>query len=136
MIRAVLDTNIWVSSILWQGNPYRIRKSGEKREVVLITSLAILAELTRVLREYFDFSDEESYEWHQRIGENTEVVWPTRWVNAVPDDADDNKFVECALEGRAQYIISRDDDLLRLKQYDDILIVDDREFVRGVQLRS
>ncbi len=104
--------------------------------MVLITSLAILAELTRVLREYFDFSDEESYEWHQRIGENTEVVWPTRWVNAVPDDADDNKFVECALEGRAQYIISRDDDLLRLKQYDDILIVDDREFVRGVQLRS
>jgi predicted nucleic acid-binding protein len=78
MTRAVPDTNIWVSSILWRGNPYRIRKLGEKREVVLITSLAILAEITRVLREYFDLSDEEAYEWHQRIGENTEIVRPTR----------------------------------------------------------
>jgi putative PIN family toxin of toxin-antitoxin system len=131
MTRAVPDTNIWVSSILWRGNPYRIRKLGEKREVVLITSLAILAEITRVLREYFDLSDEEAYEWHQRIGANTEVVRPTHLVNAVPDDPDDNKFVECALEGRAQYIISRDDDLLRLGRYEDILIVDDGEFLRG-----
>lgn len=38
MTRAVPDINIWVSSILWRGNPYRIRKLGEKREVVLITS--------------------------------------------------------------------------------------------------
>ncbi|MFQ6014813.1 MAG: putative toxin-antitoxin system toxin component, PIN family [Anaerolineae bacterium] len=121
-----------MASILWRGNPYRIRKLGEKRKVVLITSLAILAEITRVLREYFDFSDEEAYEWHQRIGENTEVVRPTRLVNAVPDDPDDNKFVECALEGRAQYIISRDNDLLRIGQYEGILIVDDGEFLRGV----
>ena len=133
MIRAVPDTNIWVASILWRGNPYRIWKLGQKREVVLITSLAILAELARVLREYFDFSDEEAYEWHQRIGENTEIVRPTRWVNAVPDDPDDNKFVECALEGRAQYIISRGDDLLRLEQYEGILIVNDGEFLRDVQ---
>jgi putative PIN family toxin of toxin-antitoxin system len=132
MTRAVPDTNIWVSSILWRGNPYRIRKLGEKREVVLIISLAILAEITRVLREYFDLSDEEAYEWHQRIGANTEVVRPTRLVNAVPDDPDDNKFVECALEGRAQYIISRDDDLLRLGQYESVHIVDDGEFLRAV----
>ncbi len=129
MLRAVLNTNIWVAGIRWRGRPYRIRKFAEQRAFTSVLSLAILAEITRVLREYFGLSDEEAYEWHCRIGENSELVAPVHLLNAVPDDPDDNKFVECAVEGGAKYIVSRDNDLLRLGQYDSVQIVDDAEFL-------
>ena len=135
MLRAVLDTNIWVSSIRWRGRPYRIRKFAEQRTFTSVLSLAILAELTRVLREYFGLSDEEAYEWHCRIGERSELVAPVHLLNAVPDDPDDNKFVECAVEGGAKYIVSRDNDLLRLGRYDSVQIVDDAEFL-GILTRQ
>jgi len=127
--RAVLDTNIWVASIRWGGRPSRIRRLAEQGIFTSVLSLAILAEITRVLREYFGFSDEEAYEWHCRIGESSELITPSRFLNAVPNDPDDNKFVECAVEGRAEYIVSRDDDLLRLGRYDTVRIVDDVEFL-------
>ncbi len=130
MVRVVPDTNIWVASIRWRGRPYRIRRLGEENTIGLVTSLPILAELTRVLREYFAASDDETYEWYQRIGTCSEVVHPARRLNAVPDDPYDNKFVECALEGHADYIISRDGDLLRLRQYEGIRIIDDADFLR------
>lgn len=129
MLRAVLDTNIWVAGIRWRGRPYRIRKFAEQRAFTSVLSLAILAEITRVLREYFGLSDEEAYEWHCRIGENSELVAPVHPLDAVSDDPDDNKFVECAVEGGAKYIVSRDNDLLRLGQYDSVQIVDDAEFI-------
>ena len=129
MIRSVPDTNIWFASIQWHGRPRHIRVLGERRLIVLITSQAILAELTHVMRDYFGYSDDEAYMWHRRITAYTDIVHPTRWVNAVPDDPDDNKFVECALEGKAQYVISRDQDLLRLGEYEGVRVVDDAEFI-------
>ena len=129
MSRSVPDTNIWISGIRWRGRPSEIVRLGQEGDITLITSLSILAELTHVLRDYFGASDDEAYEVYKRIGTFAEIVYPTQWVNAVPEDPDDNKFVECALEGRAQYIISRDQDLLRLGEYEGIRMVDDVEFL-------
>ncbi len=129
MIRAILDTNMWLSSILWKGRPYRIRQAIERKEFMSVTSLKILNELTRVLREYFQFSDDDAYEWYLRIGEMSEVLSPNLTLNVIEDDPDDNKFVECALEGRAKYVVTRDTHLLRVKEYEGIKMVDDKEFI-------
>jgi len=129
MIRVVLDTNIWLASIRWRGLPYKIRILGEAGEIQLLTSLNILSELTRVLREYFNFPDDIAYEWYQRIIFYSELISPKRFINAVPNDADDNKFVECAVEGKADYIISRDNDLLRIGEYNGTLILNDVDFM-------
>jgi uncharacterized protein len=128
-LRSVLDTNIWVASVRWQGRPYHIRKAAEHKVFTSITSLAILAEITRVLHEYFDLYDEGAYEWHCHIGENSELVNPIHPLNAIPDDPDDNKFVECAVKGNAQFIVSRDDDLLRLERYNSVQVVDDTDLL-------
>ncbi len=61
-VRSVLDTNIWVASIKWRGNPYHIRELAQARVFTSVTSLPILVEVARVLREYFGFSDEQTYE--------------------------------------------------------------------------
>jgi len=129
MIRATLDTNIWLSSILWTGRPYWIRKAIEGKEFISVTSLKILNELTRVLREYFQFSDDDAYEWYLRVGEMSEVLSPKLTLNLIEDDPDDNKFVECALEGRARYVVTRDRHLLKVKEYEGVRMVDDGKFI-------
>ena len=143
MIRSVPDTNIsghkaplLLASIQWRGLPYKIRNLGEAGEIQLLTSLNILSELTRVLREYFNFSDEIAYEWYQRIAFYSEVIAPQRLINAVPNDPDDNKFVECAVEGEADYIISRDNDLLQIGEYNGILILNDVDFMAALEAKT
>ena len=133
MIRSVPDTNIWLASIRWRGLPYQIRNLGEAGEIQLLTSLNILSELTRVLREYFNFPDEIAYEWYQRIAFYSELISPKRFINAVPNDPDDNKFAECAVEGEADYIISRDKDLLQIGEYNGILMVNDAAFMAALE---
>jgi predicted nucleic acid-binding protein len=48
----------------------------------------------------------------------------------VQDDPDDNKFIECALECKANYIISGDTHLLNLKEYEGIKIIKSSEFLK------
>lgn len=50
-------------------------------------------------------------------------------INLIKDDPQDNKFLECALEGKAKFIISGDDHLLALKEYGQILIVTPAAFL-------
>ncbi len=129
IIRAVLDTNIWIASINWRGTAFQIREFAQAGTFTSITSLPALVEVSRVLRQYFAFSDEVAYEWYCHIGELSEIVLPVQELNVVVDDPDDNKFIECAVEGNAQYIVSQDKDLLRLKQYRDIQIVNAQTFL-------
>lgn len=81
------------------------------------------------MREYFGFSDDDAYYWYNHLMALCEIVHPTKFVDAVQADPDDNKFIECAIESKSDYIISRDGDLLRLKEYENIKIVNDVEFL-------
>lgn len=54
---------------------------------------------------------------------NVLIVTPKIKVDAVKEDPDDNKIIECALESNAEYIISYDKHLLKLKEYQRIKIV-------------
>jgi len=55
---------------------------------------------------------------------------PKRKVNVVKQDPDDNKFIEAALEGEADYIVTQDRHLLKLKEFEGIKIVTPEEFLR------
>ena len=56
----------------------------------------------------------------------------TRQIQAVYDDPDDDKFIECAVSGNADYIISGDQHLLQLKEYSGIKILNASEFLELV----
>ena len=60
--------------------------------------------------------------------QDAEVVEPRNRID-VCRDPNDNKFIECAVEGRADYIISEDADLLEIKAYEGIRIVSAEEFL-------
>jgi putative PIN family toxin of toxin-antitoxin system len=129
MIRATLDTNVWIGGIRWRGNAYQVIRCGESGVYVIVASHVLLYELMRVLRQVFAFSDDLAYEWYARIHRFAEVINPTIFLNVITRDPDDNRVFECAVAGQCEHIVSRDQDLLELEQYDEIRIVNVKEFL-------
>jgi putative PIN family toxin of toxin-antitoxin system len=123
VIRAVLDTNIWLGAILWHGAAFQTRRRAETGDYTSVTSNAILHELVKVLRFDFGFPDEFIFEWWIYLNRLCEVIRVISQLNLVERDPDDNKFIECAVDGQCEYIVSRDRHLLDLKSYEDIRII-------------
>lgn len=130
MIKSVNDTNIWVAGINWdRGAGYQIRLHWEAGTFQHYISSQILYEIVRVLREVFDYPDEKLYEWYWLLLAGSHYVVPTTIVNAVDADPDDNKFLACAVDGGADWVVSEDKHLRRLKRYDSIQILRKQAFL-------
>ena len=122
-IKAVLDTNIFISSIFWTGNPHAIVNLALNKKITVYTSPAILTELEKVLQR--DFKEDREFVERQiaLILDYAELVRPLHTVSIVNDDPDDNKIIECALTAKAGYIVSGDPHLTNLKEVLGIKIV-------------
>lgn len=94
-----------------------------------LTSREIVIEIIDTLRKYFDFADAEAYLWWKIICENTISVNTNSIINLCRDPKD-NKFLECAIDGEADYLVSNDEDLLVLKEIFTIPIVKIGAFYR------
>lgn len=129
MQKVVLDTNVYISAVLFGGNPEEIRKLSKEGKIEVLISEAIISEIADVLRRKFNW---ESWQISQLIDDIREVstlIIPRQSISLIADDAD-NRILECALEGNAQYIISGDKrHLLPLKGYRDIRILSPDEFL-------
>ena len=124
--RVVGDTNFWVAAAGRTGSAHRLYQALLAGHFAHITSTEILAEITRVLRYLPNFTERMAYDWYCDIGTHSELV--TTQSSAleritISRDPDDNKFLECAVGGRAEYIITRDNDLLALDRFRDIRII-------------
>jgi putative PIN family toxin of toxin-antitoxin system len=121
----VLDTNVYIAAASPQShisqflfaskasiNPYR-----------LYVSPQILVEVQAKLVEKLDYPQAKAVVFVQAIQAVATVVYPRRQIKAIARDPDDNKLLECAVEARADIIISADKDLLDLKSYENIAVV-------------
>mgnify|MGYP001580586686 FL=1 len=116
MYSIVLDTNVIVSgSIMQKGNSAFILDSWRKEKIQIITSLDILDEFRNVMLEKFDAPKDDVETLIAFLIWKGNVVKPVQKLDVVKEDPDDNKFLEAALEGKADYIVSGDKDILRLK---------------------
>jgi len=131
MIRAVLDTNVLISALFWKGNPEKIVRKCLEKEIIGVTSPAILRELEKKLLSKFKYPSEETRKYIELLIKEFEVVSPRRKVKVVKD-ADDNKIIEAAIEAKAKYVVSGDSHLLDLKEYEGIQMVGPREFLGAV----
>ncbi|MBI2109856.1 putative toxin-antitoxin system toxin component, PIN family [Candidatus Woesearchaeota archaeon] len=128
-MRAIIDTNIFVSGIFWEGNfCSQIIDKWKNKKFELISSMDILEEFVETLRTFkIQMSDDMIEEWRNLIIENSIIVEPTIKLNVIKDDIDDNKFLEAGISGNADLIISQDKHLLKLKEYQGIYIVSPEE---------
>lgn len=133
--RLVLDTNVLVSAFLWQGTPGRLVELASEQEVQLLTSKALLDELTatlakRKLAKYVlatGLTAEQMLANYRRLA--TTVT--ARQLDArVSRDADDDAVLACAQAARAELIVSGDDDLLSLRSFQGMPILTAAQAVR------
>ncbi len=134
--RVVIDTNIFVSgTISPKGSPRKILDLAKKGAFKVVTSLSINHEILEVLhREHiyrkYGLNEKIIDDIAAFLYEGTILTEDTYEVSRVKKDVADNKFVGCALEGDAVYIVSGDDHLLSIKHYRGIQIVDANSFLR------
>jgi putative PIN family toxin of toxin-antitoxin system len=130
--RAVLDTNVIVSGLGWSGAPAAILDAVGDGRLVLVTSAPLLAELRRVL-EYPRIAKviQGGAQLADLVAASGVVVAPGRVLTVVSDD-DDNRVLEAAIEGGADYIVSGDADLLDLGSFQGIPIITPGEFAATV----
>lgn len=115
-VKAVIDTNIWVSSLLNPfGFPARLRKAFEEGVFHALVSEPMLAELAEVLsrpriKDKYGITDTDMEELLILIEERAEHVMLSEDVT-ICRDKDDNFVIETAVKGRAAYLVTRDDDI-------------------------
>jgi len=123
MIRAVLDTNIVVSAhISKRGAPSAVLDAFYARKFSWVTSPSIIDEIEAVLlrpriRLQTELPYTEIVEFISLLKSTTEQVSGTIRIDRVKDDPMDNKFLECAFEGLAKYVVSGDVHILSIKHY-------------------
>ncbi len=124
MIKVVFDTNILLSASMWRGNPYKLVQKAQNKELELYISSDILIELESVLSlPKFGLAKEEIANFIDYFADISNLVYPIEDINAVKNDPSDNAILECAVEAKAQYIVSGDSNLLNLKDFRGIKII-------------
>ncbi len=135
MKQVVIDTNVFISAILNPlGNPAAIFKLEREKKIKILVSHPILQEYIKTLsyphlQKKHGLSKEQVSKKILRLLKYGKFIDPETKLNVIADDPDDNKFLECAVEGEADYIISGDKHLKSLKSFSGIKIVDPAAFL-------
>lgn len=126
----ILDTNVTISAFFWRGYPRTILELVKKREVILLSSLKIEAEFIRVLSySKFGLTPAQITPIVNNLRRYVKFIETKSKVDIIKDDPTDNIFLECALDGKADYIISGDHHLLHINSYEDVLILKAKDFL-------
>lgn len=135
MKKITKDTNVLVSAPFWNGDSAKIIDKVENKELILVLSEKILGGYNKVLeykeiKEKIRNKDLEMKKAMFRIGVISQIVEVKSKIEAVKEDPDDNKIIECAVDGGSEFIISKDKHLLKLKEYKGIKILSPEEFLK------
>ncbi len=131
MVKVVIDTNILVSATVFGGVPDKILDLAREGEFELLISPSIIEEFARILKEKFDFTPEKVVEALLEIRTISTLINPKHKLNVIEEDEPDNRILECAMEGEADYLVTGDTKHLQpLKEYQGIKILSPINFLR------
>lgn len=130
-MKVVLDTNVFISGIFWEGNfCSHIIDKWKKKEIEIVSSVKIVEELVETLKSFkIPMPIEMIEEWKNLIIKNSIIVESLSKLDVIKDDLEDNKFLEAAVDGKADFIISQDRHLLNLKEFEGIKIIKPEEAI-------
>ena len=127
-MKIVVDTNVVISGVFFGGNPRRIVEA-------IVDGYINAYATTDIVDEYMGIIESMIERKQGRL--NQSILYPffaslkiieSKTVVEVSRDPDDDKFIECAVDAEALYIVSGDNDLLDIGQYKDIQIITAKEF--------
>lgn len=136
MTRVVADTNVYVSALMFGGLPGIFLDLALLESFTLVASAVLLDELDEKLRLKFGIASQDTAAIRAKLESVAHTVQPACALDVVKDDPDDNRVLECACEGQADYIVSGDRHLLRIGSYKGIPIVTVRKFLDDAEIES
>ena len=131
----VLDTNVWISAMIWGGEPAEIILAVEKGQIRVVVSEEIVEEISRTLdyhrlREVYESVNVNRQQLVETVLLIGKLVQVGSKVEVVEADPSDNKILDCALTSKADFIVSGDKHLLRLKKFRNTQILTVAEFAK------
>jgi putative PIN family toxin of toxin-antitoxin system len=138
-LRAVIDTSVMVSvAFAKEGLAKELRDMIADGAFTLVTSKPIMAELYRVLHyphilKLFKPSEDDINEFIGMLIERSLITKGRYSLKKIEADPSDDMFLACALEAKADFIVSRDPHLRNLKQFHGVRIIDVKAFMEKVR---
>lgn len=130
-LKVVIDTNVFISGLNFIKNESEILDLFIRGEIEVYISLFILAEIERILRKKFRWREDQIQQTLNKIKKKVVIVFPKVKISVIKEKDDDNRILECALEGKVQYLISGDEHhIIPLKEFKGIKILRASEFLK------
>ena len=135
-MKVVIDTNVFVSSY-FGGNPRKIIDLWKRGKISLCVSKNILDECIEMLQRIGLGDGREIEEFLSLFAKGFNILFTTKTpkINAVRDNPDDDKFIECAVALKAEAIITGDKALKAMNEYMGIKILTPQQFLKDYKIR-
>ncbi len=133
-MKIVVDTNVMISGIFFGGFPQKVLRAIVANEITACATTEIIDEHEEIVERML-----QKKQGHLNatiltpVLQNLELI-ETKSIVDICQDPDDNKFLGCAKDAKALYVVSGDADLLVLKNYEDIDIITAKEFCQRYNL--
>ncbi|PWU05149.1 MAG: putative toxin-antitoxin system toxin component, PIN family [Terriglobia bacterium] len=126
--KVTLDTNVYVSAFQFGG--MRLLHMAIDGDLEIAVSEPILSEVIRILRDKFQWDGYRLQDARHQILGLAQMVTPGQSLDVVKEDEPDNRILECAVAARSEFLLTADQDLLRLGVYEGILILRPVDFLK------
>jgi putative PIN family toxin of toxin-antitoxin system len=139
-MQVVLDANVLVNAVISsRGAPAQILRLWEEERFDVLVSQPILEELERVLhypriQERYDLPEEDVATFLRFMRSGAIIIEPNVGITVIERDITDNRYLECAVAGGASYIVSGDQHLLELEEFQGIVILPPAGFLAALNL--
>jgi len=130
-LRVVIDTNVFISGLIWGGNPKKVLEAWLFQKFDLLISPDLCFEIIDVYQR-FNNPKEEVNKLIFYLETKTIKIIPKNKVNVCRDEKD-NQILALCLAGNADFLITGDKDLLALKEFKKTKIVKTKEFLKIIQ---
>jgi putative PIN family toxin of toxin-antitoxin system len=131
--RITLDTNVVVSALISRGTSRQVLELARSGPLTLILSPFILEETADVLRAKMGWDEGRIQAALEMIKGFSTLVHPQKRLSVVKEDAQDNRIVECAASGRADYLVSGDKHILSLNEYKGTRFLSPRDLLEALR---
>jgi putative PIN family toxin of toxin-antitoxin system len=130
--RVVLDTNVLISAYRFGGKAEAILALAQAEEFLVLTSEPLRNELEGVLAHKFFMTPEMIIEACAPLLEVSQSIHPRKRLNVCSDEPD-NRVLECAVEGKADFIVAGDRHLLNLPPIEGLAILSPDAFLTRIR---
>ena len=129
-MKIVIVSNVFISSFFWGGHPREVFERVINGLDELYITDEIIMEITSVMNnKKFNANNIEIEDYVKIIEKYSKMIVSKNISKTISRDKNDDKILQCGLNGNVDYIVTGDKDLLVLKEYETIKIIKPKDYL-------